>query len=65
MKEEDIKEQQKATIIKQINLLKNEEDLHDFAPGIHYAIEECFTHTQTGLDLAELFSNKVHEIKSK
>lgn len=59
------KQKQFDAIAERINSLKNEEDIHDYTASIMYAIDDCFTHTDEGLQLAEMYTKKCDEIKKQ
>lgn len=52
-------------IVKRINSLKNEEDIHDYTASIIYAIDDGFSHTDEALQLSKMYTKKCDEIKSK
>lgn len=57
------KQKQFNAIAERINSLKNEEDIHDYTASIMYAIDDCFTHTDEALQLAEMYTKKCDEIR--
>lgn len=57
------KQKQFDIIAERINSLKNDEDIHDYTASIMYAIDDCFTHTDEGLQLAKMYRKKCDEIR--